>query len=356
MTIGNLENLQFLDLVQNKIEGPIPNTVGGMVSLETLNLSCNNLSGSIPKSLEKLEYLKYLNVSFNQLSGEIPNGGPFSNFTSDFFAVNKALCGAKRFNVPPCPKRSSNKRTLYTIVIVLIGIAAFLGVGALVFVWIRYRRKKNNAVNDQLDFLPLGMHIERFSYNELFQATNGFDKKCLVGKGSSGSVYKGTLHDSRVVAIKVFNLQYEGASKSFEVECMALRQLHHRNLTKVISSCSNANFKALLLEFMVNGSLEQWLYSSNCSLSFMQRLNLMIDVACALDYLHSGYSTHVVHCDLKPSNILLDQDMVAHVSDFGIAKLLGNEDSVTQTETLATFDYLAPGKESNSHYLINELI
>ncbi|XP_061993732.1 probable LRR receptor-like serine/threonine-protein kinase At3g47570 [Rosa rugosa] len=91
---------------------------------------------------------------------------------------------------------------------------------------------------------------------------------------------------------------------------------------------------------MPNGSLEKWLYSDNFSLSILQRLNILIDVALALEYLHHGYETTIVHCDLKPSNILLDDDMVAHVADFGIAKLLGGGASMSQTTTLATIGYL----------------
>nr|XP_027099233.1 receptor kinase-like protein Xa21 [Coffea arabica] len=95
---------------------------------------------------------------------------------------------------------------------------------------------------------------------------------------------------------------------------------------------------------MPNGSLEKWLHVNDHVLSIMQRLDITIDVASGLEYLHYGYSTPIVHCDLKPSNILLDQDMVGHVCDFGIAKLLGDGESVVQTKTLATFGYIAPDK------------
>ena len=99
----------------------------------------------------------------------------------------------------------------------------------------------------------------------------------------------------------------------------------------------------LVYEYMSNGSLDKWLYSHNYCLDFLQRLSIMIDVASALEYLHHGSSIPVVHCDLKPSNVLLDEDMVAHISDFGIAKLLDEGQSKTHTETLATLGYVAPG-------------
>ncbi|GAY33708.1 hypothetical protein CUMW_007690 [Citrus unshiu] len=109
-----------------------------------------------------------------------------------------------------------------------------------------------------------------------------------------------------------------------------------------MSSCSAIDFKALVLKFMPNGSLENWLYSNQYFLDVLQRLNIMIDVASALNYLHDDYTSSIIHCDLKPSNVLLDEDLAAHVSDFGIAKLLGEGDSVAQTMTLATIGYMAP--------------
>lgn len=94
---------------------------------------------------------------------------------------------------------------------------------------------------------------------------------------------------------------------------------------------------------MPNGSLDKCLYSQSVSLDIIQRLNIMTDVASALNHLHYGHSTSMVHCDLKPSNVLLDEDMTAHVCDFGIAKFVGEEEFMAQTETLATIVYIAPG-------------
>ena len=91
---------------------------------------------------------------------------------------------------------------------------------------------------------------------------------------------------------------------------------------------------------MPNGSLERWLYSHNHFLDFLQRLNIMIDVATALDYLHNGYSSTIVHCDLKPGNALLDEDVTGHVGDFGISKLLSGGDGMAQTKTLATIGHI----------------
>ncbi|EYU43344.1 hypothetical protein MIMGU_mgv11b018117mg [Erythranthe guttata] len=342
-TLGNLISLKNLSLAHNRLEGSIPESMGSMISLEAVDLSDNNLSGSIPKSLETLKYLIYFNVSFNGLRGEIPNGGHFTNLTMESFKGNEALCGVPRFNVPLCRNASNHgammKRAHFALFIIS-GIVAFISLVSLAFIiLIRYRRK-DKAANGNDGLVPTVP--ERISYYELLQATEQFSETNLLGMGSFGSVYKAILRDGKIFAVKVFHSLSEAASKSFEIECAVLRNIRHRNLTKVISSCSNEDFKALVLEYMPNGNLDQWLYSHNYYLDLMQRLNIMIDVACALEYLHHGHSTLIVHCDLKPSNVLLDGDMVAHVSDFGIAKLMGEGESTVHTSTLATMGYIAP--------------
>ncbi|THG19874.1 hypothetical protein TEA_014519 [Camellia sinensis var. sinensis] len=341
-TITGLQNLVTLSMAHNKLQGSIPDSFGSMVSLEFLDLSYNDLSDVIPKSLETLSHLSYLNISFNKLRGQIPNGGPFANFTIQSFMSNEALCGAPKFQVPPCHTSSLHhlrEKRVALALYILLPIASILLATIFVFLFTKCRR--GNKTPSNVDLLPT-ITPPRITYQQLFQATNGFSESNLLGTGSFGFVYKAILEDTTVLAIKVFNLQVEGVFKSFDVECEIMRHIRHRNLTKVISSCSNLDFKALILEYMPNGSLEKWLYSYNYFLDMLQRLDIMIDVACALEYLHHDYSMPLVHCDLKPSNILLDDDMVAHVSDFGIAKLLDLGESVTHTKTIATFGYIAP--------------
>ncbi|KMT15714.1 hypothetical protein BVRB_3g056950 [Beta vulgaris subsp. vulgaris] len=183
----------------------------------------------------------------------------------------------------------------------------------------------------------------------LLKATEGFCSENLLGSGSFGSVFKGTL-DGKTVAVKVLNLQHRGGSKSFMAECEALRNIRHRNLVGILTVCSSTDFqrndfKALIYEFMPNGSLENWLHRDR-NLSLLQRLDIAIDVAYALNYLHHECDNQIVHCDLKPSNILLDHDMVAHVADFGLAKVLGLSQHPNQSSSVGvrgTIGYVAPG-------------
>ncbi|PIN19563.1 Serine/threonine protein kinase [Handroanthus impetiginosus] len=342
-TLGGLNNLITLSLAQNRLHGPILDSVSKMLGLEGLDLSRNNFTGSIPKSMEKLQHLHYLNLSLNKLTGEIPNGGPFAYFNYQSFISNAALCGPRRLQVPPCPSnhhhRSRQKAVLRASLISFVVVSTIVSL-IISFFLIKCQRK-NRVPSDRMDSFPAVMP-ERIRYHDLQRATNGFSEANLLGVGSFGSVYKGTFTDGTVAAIKVFNLHIEAAFRSFDTECEILRSLRHRNLAKVKSSCSNIDFRALVLEYMPNGSLENWLYSHDRPLNLSQRLSIMIDVASAIEYLHHGYAAPVVHCDLKPTNVLLDDAMIAHVSDFGIAKLVYAEDNVVLTGTLATFGYIAP--------------
>ncbi|XP_073155656.1 uncharacterized protein [Henckelia pumila] len=342
-SIGGVGSIVDLSLARNRFQGSIPESIGKLVSLETLDLSHNNLSGTISTSLEALQYLKYFDVSFNELSGPIPTGGPFKSFPSKFFISNEGLCGDSKYGVPPCHEntipKSKRKKVSPHVVYVFVGISMLAFIIAMSYLLARYREKNKVESPTESSFITAP---SRVSYQELVKATEGFNENHLLGTGSYGSVYKGTLEDGEDVAVKVFHSHSEGGFKSFDTECEVLRTLRHRNLCKVIGSCSNEDFKALVLKYMPNGSLEQWLYLENNFLNIVQRLNIMIDIACALEYLHYGYSIPIIHCDLKPSNVLLDEEMVAHLSDFGVAKLLSDGVSVTLTRTLATLGYIAP--------------
>ncbi|PPD80010.1 hypothetical protein GOBAR_DD23068 [Gossypium barbadense] len=342
-TFGGLKTLVSLDLSNNILHGHIPESFGGLISLEFLDICNNNLSGVIPKSLEKLLYLKYFNVSFNRLEGEIPIEGCFSNFSSTSFMNNYALCGPPRLLVPPCKNDIHENSKMTLLQAFRYGLPTIGIVIVLIVLTIMYRRCQSRGTTLPIkdDLLSLKT-LRRISHYELSQATNGFEESNMLGFGSFGYVYKGRLSDGMEVAIKVFNLQIEGAFRSFDIECDAMRNIVHRNIVKVITCCSSVDFKALVFDYMCNGNLEKWLHSNNCFLDIIQRVNIMIDVAAAVEHLHNEHPTPIIHCDLKPSNILLDEDMVAHVGDFGIAKLLGEGDVMKQTMTLATIGYMAP--------------
>ncbi|KAL5799599.1 hypothetical protein ACOSQ4_032483 [Xanthoceras sorbifolium] len=328
-TLGSCLRLEHLLLGSNLFHGSIPSSFGALKGLVDMDLSHNNLSGTIPADLETLPFLEKLNLSFNNLEGNVPTKGAFTNTSVISIVGNRNLCGGvPELHLPTCAIQESNKNnrlgSKVIIIIVTLGVCLVL---ILLFVAIYWKRKPRKVSSPS----PLREGFFRVSYDELLKATGGFSSTNLLGAGSFGSVYKGMLHkDDKPVAVKVFNLDKLGASKSFIAECETLRRMRHRNLLKIITACSSINFegsdfKALVFKFMPNGNLESWLHPSEdttMKLNLTQRLNIAIDVVSALEYLHHHCETPIVHCDLKPSNVLLDEDMIAHVGDFGLAKFL----------------------------------
>ena len=330
-SLGSCVKLEYIAMRRNLFQGIVPPSLESLRGLEFLDLSNNNLSGQISKFLEHFVFLQFLNLSYNHFEGEVPVEGFFKNMSATAIKGNEKLCGGiPKFQLPKCKRRKSTL-TLKLIIIISSGLLGVTLILSLLLLYSLRNKRKENTSSDSRDLFP------NISYQSILNATNEFSSTNLIGLGSFGSVYKGILRQGKhIVAIKVLNLLRHGASKSFVAECKALRNIRHQNLVKVLTSCSGIDyqgndFKALVYELMANGNLDEWLHSTSRinemleeprSLSLLQRLNISNDVANALDYLHHHCQTPVIHCNLKPSNVLLDDEMIGHVGDFGLARLL----------------------------------
>ncbi|XP_058111508.1 probable LRR receptor-like serine/threonine-protein kinase At3g47570 isoform X2 [Magnolia sinica] len=352
-SLGNCLSLEYLLLDGNFFQESIPPTFSTLRGLRSLDLSRNNLSGEIPKYLEKLA-LESLNLSFNNFEGELPKQGVFGNASQVSVLGNNKLCGGiPELNLPQCSSQASKKRRKYlaskvkiSVVVVFLCLVLVSCMFATLY-WVRKSRRKPVDVPSAEDpFVTM-------SYAELFKATDGFSSTNLVGTGSFGAVYKGALdRDGTMVAVKVFNLQQQGAPRSFMAECEALKNIRHRNLVKILTCCVSIDFKgndfkALVYEYMPNESLDKWLHRDGGdqlgrNLKFIQMLNIAIDVASALDYLHNHCQTPIIHRDLKPSNILLDDEMIARVGDFGLARFLPEVAQTSSVGIKGSVGYIAP--------------
>ncbi|KAF3594068.1 hypothetical protein DY000_02021055 [Brassica cretica] len=338
--LGNCLSLGVIYLQENLFDGAIPD-IKGLVSVRRVDLSNNNLSGSIPRYFSNFSLLEYLNLSLNNFEGRVPTEGVFQNATIISLFGNKDLCGGIReLQLRPClvetpPRQTKHPSLLKKVVIgVSVGIAFLL---LLLIVSIRwFIKRKNSRRTDNQTPSTLGAFHEKISYGDLQKGTDGFSLRNLIGSGNFGTVFKALLPtENNVVAVKVLNLQRRGAMKSFLAECESLKNIRHRNLVKLLTACSSIDFqgnefRALIYDFMPNGSLDMWLHPEEVeevhrpsrTLTLLERLNIAIDVASVLDYLHIHCHEPIAHCDLKPSNVLLDDDLCAHVSDFGLARLL----------------------------------
>ncbi|KAL5574420.1 hypothetical protein UlMin_016119 [Ulmus minor] len=333
--ISNCIGMRLLNLSHNIFEGQLPDSIGELKNLEIFDISGNHFSGMIPPSMNNSQVLTYLNFSFNGFEGKIPSGGIFSSLTYLSFLGNMHLCGTNITGIPMCPR----KRHLFRYRVFLIIFAIVIFVSALlsaIFCVVRCQRikvlissKKREAAKKPT--APELLHnFPRITYRELSDSTGGFDDHRLIGSDSCGRVYKGILSDGTAIAVKVLHLQTGNSMKSFYRECRVLKRIRHRNLMRIITACSLPNFKALVLPYMSNGSLDGRLYprsrnglvSGSSDLSLIQRVNISSDIAEGMAYLHHHSPVRVIHCDLKPSNVLLNDDMTALVSDFRIARLV----------------------------------
>uniref|UniRef100_A0A452ZKF8 Protein kinase domain-containing protein n=1 Tax=Aegilops tauschii subsp. strangulata TaxID=200361 RepID=A0A452ZKF8_AEGTS len=321
-SVSKMQGLILLNLTKNTLYGMIPRELGLMDGIQELHLAHNNLSGHITESFGNMTSLYRFDLSFNRLDDRVPSQGVFSNVTRFSFEGNSGLCGGvSEVYLPLCPPESMEhglRKRHFLMKVVIPIVAGIIICSSLILVFFTIRKKPKAQSATTRGFQLADDNYPRVSYAELVQGTNCFATDNLIGRGRYDSVYKcGLLLKNMMstVAMKVFDLQQSGSSRSFLAECEALRKICHHNLISVITCCSSLDsnqndFKAIVFEFMPNGSLDnEWLHPDVPTsqqlqgLTMVQRLNIAVDVADALDYLHNC-EPPVVHCDLKPSNIL----------------------------------------------------
>ncbi|KAL9993892.1 putative protein kinase RLK-Pelle-SD-2b family [Helianthus debilis subsp. tardiflorus] len=260
----------------------------------------------------------------------------FLGNTSAFIKVQHPLSISR--NPSPLPKKENRVATLVgattgTSLFVLIVIIGFI-------MFIAHKKKRNIELEEEyLDQLP-GMPT-RFFYEELRTATENFNKK--LGQGGFGSVFEGSLKDGSKIAVKCL----EGLShikKSFLAEVQSIGSIHHVNLVRLRGFCTWKSQQFLVYDFMSNGSLDRWIYHGNREqvLEWECRKKIILDIAKGLAYLHEDCRQKIAHLDIKPQNILLDNDFNAKVSDFGLSKLMDRNQSQVMTTMRGTPGYLAP--------------
>ncbi|KAG0525174.1 hypothetical protein BDA96_06G033000 [Sorghum bicolor] len=358
-SIGLLEQLVLLNISHNNLSAQIPPSLGKCLSIHQIDLSQNNLTGQIPDFFNKFTSLELLDLSYNNFGGPIPTGGVFQNTTAVILNGNIGLCvnaTTSAFVFPVCPRIAAGgiRKNAHFLLIVIppITIALFLFLCLCLCIIVALLKRRAH-----METAPCYKQtMKKVSYCDILKATNWFSPVNKISSSCTSSVYIGRFEfDTDFIAIKVFHLEEHGCLKSFLMECEVFRNTRHRNLMKAVTLCStvdmeNKEFKAIVFDFMANGSLDMWLHpklhknSPKRVLSLGQRIRIAMDVVSALDYMHNQLTPPLVHCDLKPANVLLDYDITARVGDFGSAKFLSS--SLGSPEGFAgvegTIGYIAP--------------
>ncbi|KAJ0804962.1 putative protein kinase RLK-Pelle-LRR-XI-1 family [Helianthus annuus] len=351
--LSKLDKLEFLDLSENSLIGYLPPQLGGLKALETMNLSHNSLIGSIPATFIQMLSLTTVDISFNQLEGPLPSMRAFEEAPMEALRNNKLLCGYNTgldCRVERRNQDNENKflKVMLTIVVPSLGCMLLLVVIiSSIFFYLHKRNPNGTSRPQEIEAKPFTIwsYDGKMVYENIINAIDDFDPKHIVGVGGFGTVYKAELL-SEVFAVKKFHASEDDKMhnfKSFEAEIRTLTEIRHQNIVKLYGFCLHPRHSFLVYEFLVGGSLRMVLNDMKRAVEFDWEKRLMVvnGVANALSYMHHDCSQPIIHRDLSSNNVLLDSDWVAHVSDFGTARVL-DQDSSNWTSFAGTVGYVAP--------------
>ncbi|CAH9064079.1 unnamed protein product [Cuscuta epithymum] len=378
-SFGSMSYLQVLNLGHNDLTGTIPFSFGGLKRTGVLDVSHNRLHGRIPGSLGALSFLNDLDLSNNNLSGEIPSSGQLITFPAARYENNSDLCGLP---LRPCGASDSSSSAQYnqqqdrkkratTIWMVAGFTASFIALCGLLVALLRVRKGQEKKAEERRDKYietlstsgsstwklcsvpePLSINVATFekplrklTFAHLLEATNGFSTSSLIGSGGFGEVYKAHLKDGSVVAIKKLIHVTGQGDREFMAEMETIGKIKHRNLVPLLGYCKIGEERLLVYEYMKWGSLEDVLHETRDKawLNWAARKKIAVGSARGLAFLHHSCLPHIIHRDMKSSNVLLDENLEARVSDFGMARLVNALDTHLSVSTLAgTPGYVPP--------------
>eukprot|EP00250_Pteridium_aquilinum_P014442 c21990_g1_i3 orf=39-1901(+) len=372
--LSNCSKLRALYLQSNFLSGLIPHELGYLSNLVILDISGNALSGTIPPSLSDLKRLTYLNLSMNFLVGQIPQTGVFTSFSNASFVGNLDLCGNQLDTVckselsdPPIVKDRNDSPPIVTVApkpptayvnSLLIGAMSTMGVSfalLLVCFWgyfLYYKRgHRNEEIIKPVVSTESKIKINIFhgdlpySSRDIMKKIEMLDETSIIGSGGFGIVYKLVMDNHNVFAVKRIEKHGKHCERIFERELEILGILRHRNLVNLRGYCNANSMNLLIYDFLPNGNLETLLHARTPEippLTWADRIKIASGAARGLSYLHNDCCPRIVHRDIKSSNILLDENLEAHLADFGLAKLLEDTEGPVTTVLAGTFGYLAP--------------
>ncbi|KAF7065109.1 hypothetical protein CFC21_071272 [Triticum aestivum] len=377
-SLGSMAYLVVLNLGHNELSGKIPEAFSGLELMGAMDLSNNHLVGGIPSGFGSLHFLVDFDVSNNNLTGPIPSSGQLTTFQPARYGNNSGLCGIP---LPPCGHSagggsggggSHDGRRKVIGASILVGVALSVLILLLLLVTLCKLWKSQKTEEIRTGYIeslptsgatswklsgveePLSINVATFekplrklTFAHLLEATNGFSAETLVGSGGFGEVYKARLKDGCVVAIKKL-IHYTGqGDREFTAEMETIGKIKHRNLVPLLGYCKVGDERLLVYEYMKHGSLDVVLHENDdkamVKLDWAARKKIAIGSARGLAFLHHSCIPHIIHRDMKSSNVLLDNNLDARVSDFGMARLMNALDTHLSVSTLAgTPGYVPP--------------
>ncbi|XP_058180841.1 putative leucine-rich repeat receptor-like serine/threonine-protein kinase At2g19230 isoform X4 [Rhododendron vialii] len=343
----NSTRIISLNLSSSSLTGNMDLSFSGLTSLESLDLSNNNLNGPVPDFLIELPSLKTLNLSRNNFTGSIPPALIEKSKSGSLtlrMEGNLHLFQAEKSS--KCHADSCTRKKNF-VVPAIASIASCLVIMAVILaIWWCLKRRKQEAhiVKSNPEYEMVEEKRRQFTYSELMTITNNFEK--LLGNGASGSVYAGHLTaDTKDVAVKMFSLPTTHVGRmQFQTEARLLTKVHHGNLVAIMGYCNEGEHMGLIYEYMANGTIKDRLSEKNPNiLSWEKRLQIACDAARALEYLHDDCKPPIIHRDIKTSNILLNENMQAKISDFGLSRLMPSDGGThVSTSVAGTRGYMDP--------------
>ncbi|XP_023515626.1 G-type lectin S-receptor-like serine/threonine-protein kinase RLK1 [Cucurbita pepo subsp. pepo] len=269
----------------------------------------------------------------------LSNGRQDASITAVSFLKLRKNVSLESF--PDADRTVKKQRTLIIVMSALFGSSVFIIFMLLGFKCLGlFVLKKEKLAETCTKNVFSDCNLIQFTFMDIYKATNGFKEE--IGRGSCGIVYKGTT-EAGAIAVKKLDRMFEAdRDKEFRTEVNVIGQTHHKNLVRLLGYCDEGSNRMLVYQFMSNGSLSSFLFNGDPKPSWKLRTRIAFEIARGLLYLHEECDTHIIHCDIKPQNILLDEDYNAKISDFGLAKLLKVDQSRTETGIRGTKGYVAP--------------
>ncbi|KAK1432919.1 hypothetical protein QVD17_09822 [Tagetes erecta] len=361
--LGKLGSLQVLELSSNSLTGEIPEDLVDLRNLTVLLLNNNKLSGHIPLGLTNLKTIMTFNVSFNNLSGSLPQNDILMKCSSVLGNPYLSSCKIAPSNSSPsqpvendyanlsgppeqAPKGGNGLNSIAIASITSASAIFSVMLALMVLFFCTKRRPKpgshsHRAVRKEVTvFTDIGVPI---TFENVVRSTNSFNASNCIGNGGFGATYKAEISSGFLVAIKRLSVGRFQGVQQFDAEIKTLGRLRHQNLVTLIGYHASETEMFLIYNYLPGGNLERFIQERSMRAVDWKILHkIALDVARALAYLHDQCVPRVLHRDVKPSNILLDDDFNAYLSDFGLARLLGTSETHATTGVAGTFGYVAP--------------